>query len=320
MYATLVVPLSDPQIDPDGVSEQALVVAAQLAERCDAAILLVSVLTNGQHGERDDVEDWVDRNEDLDALERQAYLERVAARLGGLAVTTELRFGDPATEILAAAREAYHPLIVMASHGRTAVRRRIVGSVARQIVEGANCPVIIVPAAHDAVELATDVDLNNVIIALNDTFTAGAVAEAALDTLHALAIEVDMVQLIEAVDPLLRTDSSNEHPLVTTTQQVPQHFLAGEAETLVARGYDVRWELRIGHPATELARAAERERAGLIVLAARGRGGVDHSLLGALTERLTEERRIPLLLVPLEERALQRAAQAARQIRSGEGP
>jgi nucleotide-binding universal stress UspA family protein len=318
MFATIVVPLSDPHIDPDRVSEHALDVAIRLADRCGASITLVSVLPGDRDADVDDVEEWVDRREDAGAIELQAYLERIASTLGGIPVSTELRFGDPAREILAAVAEAYRPFIVMASHGRTAVRRRIVGSVAREVVEHATCPVVIIPASHDAVELAEDTELSNVVIPLDDTFTAGAVADAALEVLEDLGIKVQSLQLIEAVDPLMRTDSSNKHPLVTTAQQVPQHFLASEAEQLVARGYDVRWELRIGHPATEIAHTAARQDAGLIVMAARGRTGVDHTLLGALTERLRDERRIPLLLVPLQERVLRRAGCVARQVRSSE--
>jgi len=49
--------------------------------------------------------------------------------------------GDPATEILRLAEESKCDLIVMGTHGRTGLRRLLMGSVAEQVVRKAPCPV-----------------------------------------------------------------------------------------------------------------------------------------------------------------------------------
>jgi nucleotide-binding universal stress UspA family protein len=51
--------------------------------------------------------------------------------------------GDPATEILEAAKEA--DLIVMGTHGRSMLSRALVGSVAANVLRGAKVPVLVLP-------------------------------------------------------------------------------------------------------------------------------------------------------------------------------
>src|SRR5688572_20762627 len=58
-------------------------------------------------------------------------------------VTYEHRLvtGDPATEIVRLAKEEDVDLIVMGTHGRTGLRRMLMGSVAEAVVRHAECPV-----------------------------------------------------------------------------------------------------------------------------------------------------------------------------------
>ena len=57
-------------------------------------------------------------------------------------VTTEVRTGHSAREILAAARERGIDLIVMGTHGRTGLAHVVMGSVAERVVRLAPCPVL----------------------------------------------------------------------------------------------------------------------------------------------------------------------------------
>ncbi|CAA9580082.1 MAG: hypothetical protein AVDCRST_MAG59-4619 [uncultured Thermomicrobiales bacterium] len=79
--------------------------------------------------------------------EAETYLTGVAERLGaeGLAVTTEVRPGFAAREVLAALREG--DLLAMASHGRSGPARWLLGSVAEEVTRRAECPVLLVRAA-----------------------------------------------------------------------------------------------------------------------------------------------------------------------------
>ncbi len=50
--------------------------------------------------------------------------------------------GDPAAELMT--MSADHDLVVMSTHGRTGVRRFLLGSVAERLVRGARCSVLVV--------------------------------------------------------------------------------------------------------------------------------------------------------------------------------
>ncbi len=68
-------------------------------------------------------------------------------QVAGLHAEAERREGDAASEILAAARESKADLIVIGTHGRTGVRRLVLGSVARSVLQHATVSVLVVRQA-----------------------------------------------------------------------------------------------------------------------------------------------------------------------------
>ena len=95
---------------------------------------------------------------DVAALERAAQDEadqrlRAAVELvpDTVSVTTVLRRGHAAKEILAASREAPYDLLVMGSRGRSRLATNMLGSVARDVHFGTNLPMLVVhPEAKPA--------------------------------------------------------------------------------------------------------------------------------------------------------------------------
>jgi len=61
-----------------------------------------------------------------------------------LLVEHRLREGDTAAEILRTADDVAADLIVMGTHGRTGLKRALMGSVAEAVLRGATCPVLTV--------------------------------------------------------------------------------------------------------------------------------------------------------------------------------
>jgi nucleotide-binding universal stress UspA family protein len=72
----------------------------------------------------------------------------------GVKVTGIVRTGAPAATIVEFARERRHDLIVLGSHGRGAVSRALIGSVAEQVARTAPCPVLVVPPPQKTQERA----------------------------------------------------------------------------------------------------------------------------------------------------------------------
>lgn len=87
------------------------------------------------------------------AFEAQMYLDDWVERLRieGLHAVTVVSEGSPAREILAASEACGAGLVVMATHGRTGMKRVIMGSVAMDVLRHGGLPVVVVrPAILDA--------------------------------------------------------------------------------------------------------------------------------------------------------------------------
>ena len=79
--------------------------------------------------------------EQLD-LTTQEYLDK------GVKTRAVVRFGRPATEIVAAARDEQADLIIMATHGRSGLKH-LVGSVTEKVVRLATRPVLVTHFGRD---------------------------------------------------------------------------------------------------------------------------------------------------------------------------
>jgi nucleotide-binding universal stress UspA family protein len=91
--------------------------------------------------------DLVKQQED----QAKQLISQAAARIGrsGLTVETVVREGDPRTVIVDEANDWGANLIVMGSHGRTGLKRLLLGSVAQAVVGHAPCSVEVVRHPHE---------------------------------------------------------------------------------------------------------------------------------------------------------------------------
>jgi nucleotide-binding universal stress UspA family protein len=80
--------------------------------------------------------------------EARAYLDQVAGalRADGLRVAWETRVGRPAEELARAVETSGADLLVLATHGRGGLRRWALGSVATELLQRGEAPVMIVRA------------------------------------------------------------------------------------------------------------------------------------------------------------------------------
>ncbi len=83
---------------------------------------------------------------EMDSSARQGVQQQLA-QLPGIdpaKITTEVKTGNPYEEILKTAEEKDVDLIVIASFGYTGLARLLMGSVARHVLLGSKCPVLLV--------------------------------------------------------------------------------------------------------------------------------------------------------------------------------
>ncbi len=145
MYERIVVAL-----DGSDSAEEALRHGEELARLTGAPLHLIRVadVTIFHFAVNEAAAAYATLSDDLEREEREAkeYLEGVRARLAerGVTATTAVRRGLAGHVLV----EATQPgdLLVLASHGRTGLRRWLLGEVAEEITRHATVPVLLVRA------------------------------------------------------------------------------------------------------------------------------------------------------------------------------
>ena len=137
-------------LDGSDTSEQALPAATELARSLNVPLHLIRVadLAWLSLGASDAALEYAALGDTVGQEEQEArnYLAAREKELtsNGLTVTTEVRTGFAAREIIAASKP--DDLLVMASHGRSGPARWLLGSVAEDVTRRAACPVLLIRA------------------------------------------------------------------------------------------------------------------------------------------------------------------------------
>ena len=122
-------------------SLSALEVAAQLARQSDGEVTLLHIVPMDEPigGKMYDDDFKLQAEKDAERL-----AELAPPLLKGVRYSILTEIGDPATAILDTARNKAADVIVMGTHGRKALMKVLMGSVAEQVLRDAPCPVIVV--------------------------------------------------------------------------------------------------------------------------------------------------------------------------------
>jgi nucleotide-binding universal stress UspA family protein len=138
MYNKILLPL-----DGSELAQVALPHAVKIAEIFQAKLVLLRVACAPILLGTEPVE-----AQRLVVAESDAYLKTVVADLQptGLKLSTGVRYGNAAEEIIAFASQESIGLIVMATHGRSGVGRWLLGSTAEKVLRGTTVPVLLIRA------------------------------------------------------------------------------------------------------------------------------------------------------------------------------
>jgi len=146
-------------MDFSACAEKALRYAVPLAEQNKAAITLLHVLS-GYVPNVLGTMDYVQLRGEIRAS-AESQLSALAAQeaKGDMEICFRTAEGDPATEILSAAKDLPADLVVVSTHGRTGLTRALLGSVAEHVVRRAPCPVLVVrEREHEFLEALVKTD------------------------------------------------------------------------------------------------------------------------------------------------------------------
>jgi nucleotide-binding universal stress UspA family protein len=306
MYRSILVPL-----DGSPFGEHALPLAFALARKASATLHLVHV-----HSPLAAVylEGAGFLDESLDAhliQQEQDYLDGVVRRLvsvAPVAVTSELLKGGVAHTLAEHAAQTRADLVVMTTHGRGALGRFWLGSVADELVRRLPMPLLLTRPHEGAPDFGIDPLPRYLLLPLDGTSLAEHMIDAALALARLTGVDVTLLRVLEPVLPGTYpvegfTVNEMTQSMVDRIERL-QRQVAREAEEYLERvahrfhekGIRVRIQIAVEHqPAVAILRAAEAD-GGMIALETHGRKGLARLLLGSVADKVIRGASVPVLV------------------------
>lgn len=235
----------------------------------------------------------------------ESYLADVRDRVHGRTgngVETTVRSGRVAEELRERARETAADLVVMATHGRGALTRAWLGSVADTFVRHAPCPVLLVrPDENGQPEPEEDWAPATVLVPLDGSELGESILERMVEV--ATLYDADLVLLrvvaypMELASPYLPHTVQMNQDMVDEARNAARDYLDRVAGPIRDQGLAVEVEVSVDAQAGNGILDAARERdVDLIAMSTRGRGGVARAVLGSTADKVIRGARRPTLV------------------------
>jgi len=228
----------------------------------------------------------------------RAYLNNVAEALerDALEVSSEVRVGHPAIEIMLAASEFGADLVAMASHGRRGISQRRRGSVADKVLRGSTVPVLIIgPQGLDRWPQAP-ASIRSILVPLDGSAESETALPVAADIARATGARIALLRAVPSLLSRVDVGLPESYPPDIDLRLVKdaQAYL----KSVRARYSDLVGDAAVerGFPAQVVLEAAERDLPDLIIMTSRSRFAGDRWALGSVADEVIEGP-VPVLLV-----------------------
>lgn len=128
-------------LDGSDCAENVLPIVEKLASKLNASLSLLRVALAHTFPGTDPTDAQIKV-----VREAEEYLEKIALQLKskGFKVDTHVRYGNDAEEIIDHANQKDIDMIAMTTHGRSGIKRFLLGSVAEKVIRYSTKPVILV--------------------------------------------------------------------------------------------------------------------------------------------------------------------------------
>lgn len=216
---------------------------------------------------------------------------RDALRADSVNASAEIRFGDPAREIVRECEAGGHDLIVMATHGRTGLNRLFFGSVALRVLQASPAPLLLFRPLQGPEETLSPAEedaparFRRFLLPL-DGSTA---AEEILPSVEEFA------RLFGAALHLFRAvpggADEREH------RWAAQEYLERWERVFGLHGIPVTRAVRTGAAGPEALAEVRESGADAIAMTTHGYTGLARALYGSVAERLIAEAGLPILIL-----------------------
>lgn len=292
MFRTILVPL-----DGSAFSEAALPWALGLSRRTHAALQLASVHEPVPSFAYDEWESaawqW---SEDYLRNVREQIRQRTDGEVHAWVGT-----GRVVELLMSRADSTEADLVVMATHGRGALTRAWLGSVADGFVRHAHQPILLVRPEDDHPDPTVEPEVRRIVVPLDGSELSESVLDLAIGMAKLYGSQIRLLRVVaypmEIASPYLPHTVQMNQKVVEEARDAARAYLERIAARITAEGVEatvhVTVDTQAGHA---VAREVEELDAQLVVMATHGRGGLQRALLGSTTDKVIRAVHVPILV------------------------
>lgn len=297
MIKRIIVPL-----DGSEHSESALPYAVSFAKALGASVVLLHAVSEPVIDMFADEQIIWDNIDELRESARRAsaeYLQRVSARLTADGITNIVHnvYGVAADVILDYATSGSGDLIAMSTHGRSGIRRFVMGSVATRVVNGTDTPLLLVQPQEEA---GADVGVTSVLVPLDMSPHSEEVLPLTRELAKAMKLDMSLIMVIPTLSQLFVGTEPAAYP-TNALEQVDKYareYLKEKAEQIQSEdGLKVSWKVVQGDIGRGITDDADSQANSMIAMSTHGRTGLRRWVLGSVTDKVIRSSGRPVLVV-----------------------
>ena len=286
MYKKILVPL-----DGSKISESVLPHARAFATALNIPVHLLQVMA--PETRIPSVAAQQDRSNNILTAEREHngdYLKEMSTSFfDPAAVSCLVRIGKPAEVIIKVAATNLDTLIAMATHGRSGVRRWLLGSVAEKVLHGADNDLLLIRAIEPIERKGAAAHLERLVVPLDGSKLAEQAVPCAVELAKKMNLELILlrVYLMPGVAYPTGSYAPDWKLLDRETRERASEYLQETIRQLRNEGFDRVSSMVLEGSAAEKIIGVGRENSGsLIAMSTHGASGVGRWVLGSITERV----------------------------------
>lgn len=253
----------------------------------------------------------------------QELMEKAQHRLGKMAETLDVACdvlvasGHPAMQIESIAHEQKMDMVIAATHGRSGMKRFLIGSVTERLLKVLNCPLLVLHGRDDSIpeKSMPAAQIKKILVGCDFSRDSDLAMKYAVSFAQEFQTQLHLAHVIrpeERADVLFQVEAGAQETSSGTWDRLVYPGVEFDPSSENARLKEMLaalvppgssdWCLPVtvlldGQPYKELVSYAVGEQIDLIVLGVRGHNLLEEFLVGSTTDRVIRQARCPVLAV-----------------------
>jgi nucleotide-binding universal stress UspA family protein len=283
-------------LDGSSFAEEALPAAEAVCKASNARLTILSAMPIDQATILSEYESARHRRED--------YLKGVTGRLAerGLQVDYRVYPGSVVESTYALVQENGADLIITSTRGGSGAQHWLSGGVARKIINMVEKPVMLIQEAGGNGALPK---FDRVLVTLDGSEYAERILPYVKIVAEVFNSEILLLSVPEVPEPEMYGPMADVvEEMRSQAETAAQQYLEGVAARIQSEDNPVRILVTGSNPARTIFMVSESEDVDVIMMATRGRGGLDRIMMGSVAERVVQHTNRAVFLLPVHEEAV----------------